>query len=44
MAITRSNKDYLGVLSVSAPDNVMLENALKEASTALIWDIGSSEK
>jgi len=44
VAVTNSNKDYLGVLSVSAPDNAMLENALKEASAALVWDIGSSEE
>ncbi|MEJ2459119.1 MAG: hypothetical protein P8Y58_13665 [Novosphingobium sp.] len=44
MAVTNSNKDYLGVLGVSAPDNAMLENALKEASAALVWDIDSSEE
>jgi biotin carboxylase len=40
VAITNSNKDYLGVLSVSAPNNSMLETALKEAGAALVWDIG----
>jgi biotin carboxylase len=39
VAITNSNKDYLGVLSVSAPDNAILEHALKEAAAALVWDI-----
>ena len=39
VAITNSNKDYLGVLSVSAPDNALLEHALKEATAALVWDI-----
>ena len=39
VAVTNSNKDYLGVLSVSAPNNAMLENALKEAGAALAWDI-----
>lgn len=40
VAITNSNKDYLGVLSVSAPNNSMLETALKEAGATLVWDIG----
>lgn len=39
VTVTNSNKDYLGVLSVSAPNSAMLENALKEASAALVWDI-----
>lgn len=39
VTVTNSNKDYLGVLSVSAPDNAMLENALRDASAALVWDI-----
>lgn len=39
VAITNSNKDYLGVLSVSAPDDAMLEQALKETIAALVWDI-----
>ena len=39
VAVTNSNKDYLGVLSVSAPNSAMLENALKEAGAALVWDI-----
>lgn len=39
VAITNSNKDYLGVLSVSAPNNSMLETALKQAGGTLVWDI-----
>lgn len=39
VVITNSNKDYLGVLSVSAADKAKLEHAVQEASAALAWDI-----
>lgn len=44
VAITNSNRDYLGVLSISASSNVMLEIALKEAGVALVWDISPEGK
>lgn len=39
MTITRSNKDYLGVLSASAPNSAMLNEAMGEARERLSWDI-----
>jgi biotin carboxylase len=39
MEITRSNKDYLGVLSVSAPDRATLDMAMVQARAQLSWTI-----
>lgn len=39
ISVTHSNKDYLGVLSVSAPDFTTLDAALKKASAPLVWEI-----
>jgi biotin carboxylase len=39
VAISHSNKDYLGVLSASAADEDALANAITEAQIALIWEI-----
>ncbi|QPI71972.1 ATP-grasp domain-containing protein [Sphingobium sp. Cam5-1] len=39
VAITHSNKDYLGVLSASAPDRATLDAAMAEARAALSWEI-----
>lgn len=39
IAVTNSNKDYLGVLSASAPDISMLARVMQEASDRLTWDI-----
>lgn len=41
IAITRSNKDYLGVLSASAPDAHALTTAMMQARGTLSWDIQS---
>lgn len=39
MVITCSNKDYLGVLSASAPDARALATAMAQASAGLSWTI-----
>lgn len=39
VAITNSNKDYLGVLCASAPDAAALDRAMQAASARLSWDI-----
>lgn len=39
MEITRSNKDYLGVLSASAPNETLLEAAMAQTRAALSWNI-----
>ena len=39
ITITHSNKDYLGILSASAPDFKALDAALKQDSACLIWEI-----
>lgn len=38
-AITHSNKDYLGVLSASAPDPAALAGAMRVAGAHLAWEI-----
>lgn len=39
MTVTRSNKDYLGVLSASAPDEATLDKVVAQAQAQLSWDI-----
>lgn len=39
VAITNSNKDYLGVLSASAPDAARLAQAMRIAGERLTWEI-----
>lgn len=39
VALTHSNKDYLGVLSASAPDAASLGQAMQAASKRLAWEI-----
>lgn len=39
VAITYSNKDYLGVLSASAPNAMMLDAALERTQALLTWEI-----
>lgn len=39
VAVTNSNKDYLGVLCASAPDTAALAQAMQAASDRLTWDI-----
>lgn len=39
VAVTNSNKDYLGVLCASAPDAAALAQAMQAASARLSWDI-----
>lgn len=41
VAITHSNKDYLGVLSASAPDAASLAGAMRAAGERLAWEIRS---
>lgn len=39
MTVTRSNKDYLGVLDASAPDEATLDRVVAQAQAQLSWDI-----
>lgn len=39
VALTNSNKDYLGVLCASAPDTAALAQAMQAAGAGLSWDI-----
>lgn len=39
VAVTNSNKDYLGVLSASAPDTAALAQAMQAGVARLSWDI-----
>ncbi|WP_159727224.1 ATP-grasp domain-containing protein [Methylosinus sp. Ce-a6] len=41
VSVTNSNKDYLGVLSASAPDSASLAAAMAAAGTRLGWEIRS---
>lgn len=41
IAVTHSNKDYLGVLSASAPDTASLSTAMETTQAALSWEIGA---
>lgn len=39
IAISNSNKDYLGVLSASAPDVAVLNKAMDAATNRLVWEV-----
>lgn len=41
VSVTNSNKDYLGVLSASAPDSASLAAAMEAAGARLAWEIRS---
>lgn len=44
ITVTHSNKDYLGVLSVSAPDNDALDTAMTEARDQLAWEFADKPR
>jgi biotin carboxylase len=41
VSVTHSNKDYLGVLSASAPNAAMLQSAMQATRAHLNWDIAA---